>query len=231
MLTLAFDTSSRTASVAILKEHSVIYDEIIDSGLHHSEVLLPAIDNALHEVNIRISGIDLFACTLGPGSFTGLRIGIATLKGFMLATGKPAAGISSLAALAINAGRSSGIICPVMDAGRGQVYTASYIYDKDGILRQLDDEKVMLPGEIVQDKEREIIYIGEGAIKYADIIVKGENKKVSIAPVGQQYIRAAAVGILGLDKYKRKELLNVETCLPVYLRSASAIVKKALFAN
>jgi len=102
MLTLAFDTSSKTASVALLRDHAVLYHAIIHKDLNHSEVLLPAIDEACRLSGVTLPHIDLFACTLGPGSFTGLRIGVGTLKGLMMATGKPAAGVSTLAALALN---------------------------------------------------------------------------------------------------------------------------------
>ena len=162
MLTLAFDTSSKTAAVALLRDKIILYDTIVNIDLNHSEVLLPAIEQACLQTKIKISGIDLFACTLGPGSFTGLRIGASTLKGLMLATGKPAVGISSLAALALNAGKSSKIICSVMDAGRGQVYIAHFRHNKDGLPEQIGGDEVISPEEITHDSKQEIIFIGDG---------------------------------------------------------------------
>ena len=231
MLTLAFDTSSKTIAVALLHDDVILYDTIINVDLNHSEVLLPAIDQACLQTRIKISAMDLFACTIGPGSFTGLRIGISTLKGLMLATGKPAVGISSLAALALNVGKSSKIICSAMDAGRGQVYTAFYRYNENDLLEQIGTDKAVDPREIIHNPEQEIIFVGDGAIKYAGIISNTKTKKINIASAAQQYIRASSVGILGRDKYNRNELLNAETFVPVYLRSADARVKKALFEN
>ncbi len=231
MLTLAFDTSSKTAAVAILRDDVILYDAIINVGLNHSEVLLPAIDQACLQTRIKIFEIDLFACTIGPGSFTGLRIGVSTLKGLMLATEKPAVGISTLAALALNVGKSSKIICSTMDAGRGQVYIAYYLYNENGRLDQIGTDKVVDPRGIIHNLEQEIIFVGDGAIKYAGIISKTKNKKINIASAAQQYIRASSVGILGREKYNRNELLNAETFVPVYLRSADALVKKTLFEN
>ena len=231
MLTLAFDTSSKTAAVALLQDDIILYDAIINVGLNHSEVLLPAIDQVCRQTRIKISEIDLFACTIGPGSFTGLRIGVSTLKGLMLATGKSAVGISSLAALALNVGKSSKKICATMDAGRGQVYTAYYRYNENGLLDQIGTDKAVDPREIIYNPEEEIIFVGDGAIKYAGIINNTKNEKINIASAAQQYIRASSVGILGREKYNRKELLNAETFVPVYLRSADARVKKALFEN
>ena len=231
MLTLAFDISSKTAAVALLRDDVILYDAIINVDLNHSEVLLPAIDQVCLQTRIKISEIDLFACTIGPGSFTGLRIGVSTLKGLMLATGKPAVGISSLTALALNLGKSSKIICSVMDAGRGQVYTAYYRYNENGLLDQIGTDKAVDLREIIHNPEEEIIFVGDGAIKYAGIINNTKNEKINIASAAQQYIRASSVGILGREKYNRNELINAETFVPVYLRSADARVKKALFGN
>jgi tRNA threonylcarbamoyladenosine biosynthesis protein TsaB len=231
MLTLAFDTSSKTAAVALLQDDVILYDTTINVGLNHSEVLLPAIDQACLQTRIKIAEIDLFACTIGPGSFTGLRIGVSTLKGLVLGTGKPAVGISSLAALALNVSRSSKIICSVMDAGRGQVYIAYYLYNENGLIDQIGRDKVVNPREIIHNPEQEIIFVGDGAIKYADILSNTKTKEINIASVMLQYIRASSVGFLGREKYDRNELLNAENFVPIYLRSADAHMKKALFDN
>jgi tRNA threonylcarbamoyladenosine biosynthesis protein TsaB len=229
MLILAFDTSSKTASVAVLRDDIILYDTIINIGLNHSEVLLNAIEQACIQTRIKITDIDLFACTIGPGSFTGLRIGASTLKGFMLATEKPAVGVSSLAALALNAGKSSKIIYSIMDAGRGQVYGACFKYIANGLLEQIGKEQVLNPSEIKYDYKQEVIFIGDGAVKYADIITGDKNVNIITAP--QQYIQASSVGILGREKYDRRELLNAETFVPVYLRSADANKKNTLLEN
>jgi len=230
MLTLAFDTSSKTASVSLLREKAVLYDTIINKGLHHSEVLLPAIDEACMLTGIKLPEIDLFACTLGPGSFTGLRIGVSTLKGLMLATGKPAAGVSSLAALALNVDQKENIIGSMMDAGRGQVYLAYYQYDKEGTLNQLEAESALDPQSTVNQYKDEVIYVGDGAIKYADLIHSVSIKKDRIASFEQQYISASAVGLLAIEKYHHNDLLNLSGCVPVYLRSADAILKKQIIS-
>lgn len=227
MLILAFDTSSKTASVSLLRDKAVLYDMIINKGLNHSEVLLPAIDEACLLTGIKLSEIDLFACTRGPGSFTGLRIGVSTLKGLMLATGKPAAGVSSLAALALNVGQKENIIGSMMDAGRGQVYLAYYQYEKDGTLNQLEAERAFDAQSIINHYKEEVIYVGDGATKYADLIRSLSNKN-KIAPPEQQYICASAVGLLATEKYRRNDLLDLAGCVPVYLRSADAILKKPI---
>lgn len=222
MLTLAFDTSSKSAAVAVLRDDVILYDAVIHNGLNHSEVLLPAIEQACLQAGIKIAEIDLFACTIGPGSFTGLRIGAATLKGFLVAAQKPAVGVSSLAALALNAGKTSKRICSIMDAGRGQVYTARFEYDKDGLLTQIGDEQILNPADVKPDAENEAVVMDSAAARYADMMALDQH-----AVFAKQYIRASCVGILGREKFARNELLNPDTFTPLYLRSADAQLKKA----
>ncbi len=229
MLTLAFDTSSKTAAVAVLRDETVLCDTVINTGRNHSEVLLPAIDDALRLVGIKMSEIDLLACTLGPGSFTGLRIGVSTLKGLMMATGKPAAGVSSLEALALNVGPTDKMIGAVLDAGRGQVYLSYYRHCQDGSLIRLTDEKALAPDQIENRDQQDVIYVGDGAIKYADVVGRNSPDKRSGACLDRQYIHASSVGLLGLRKFYAQDLLHPGTCRPVYLRSADAVPAKPAF--
>jgi len=229
MLILAFDSSSKTASVAILRDETVLYDAVLNTGQNHSEVLLPAIDKACSDAGCTISDIDLFACTLGPGSFTGLRIGVSTLKGLMMATGKPAAGVSALAALALNVETTQKTICSVMDAGRGQVYLSYYQYKSDGSLEQLESESALSPSQIENKNHEPVIFVGEGAVKYADEIRQSSNAKNEFADAEKQYVHASSVGILALRKFRQGDVLDINRFVPVYLRSADALPKKQLF--
>ena len=231
MLTLAFDTSSRTAAVAVLNDDIILYDSIINTGLNHSEVLMPSIDYALRQVRLKISDINLFACTLGPGSFTGLRIGVSTLKGLMLATGTPATGVSSLAAVALNPGITSKTICSMIDAGRGQVYVAYFKYDDKNILQQIGKEQAVNPQEIVNSTDKNTLIVGDGVIKYAGIINNIKSPEVLIASDLQHNIRASAAGILGRRKFAENDLLDASTLVPVYLRTADALPHKSIFTT
>jgi tRNA threonylcarbamoyladenosine biosynthesis protein TsaB len=228
MLILSFDTSFKTAAIALLQDDTILYDALINNGCNHSETLLPAIEQACRQLRLKIAEIDLFACTLGPGSFTGLRVGVSTLKGLLLATGKPAVGVSSLKSLALNVTDEAALICSLMDAGRGQVYTACYSYNDQGLLDQISPEKVIDLREIQLDSNQDIIFVGEGAIKYRDILAEKAGR-AKIASPQQQYIRASAVGILGREKFSRNELLNPAAFVPVYLRAADAKPGKPLF--
>ena len=228
MLTLAFDTSSKTLSVALLRDRAVLYDAILHREQNHSEVLLPAIDEACRLSNVTVRDMDLFACTLGPGSFTGLRIGVSTLKGLMLATGKPAAGVSTLAALALNVEEPDAVIGSIMDAGRGQVYLAYYRYAKDGVLYPVGAPQAQDPRSVEDPFPEPVIYVGDGAVRYAGLIRPLSAQKNKMAPAEQQFISAAAVARLALEKYSRKDLLDPARCVPVYLRSVDALPKKPI---
>lgn len=231
MHTLAFDTSSQTASVAILHGQSVLYDTVLDTGRNHSEVLLPAIHEALSLSGVKMSDIGLLACTLGPGSFTGLRIGVSTLKGLMMATKKPAAGVSSLEALALNVGMTDKTIGAMLDAGRGQVYLAYYRCAQDGSLMRLSDEKAVSPDRMEAFTDKEVIYVGDGATKYAEALRKKSPNLYRIAPDEQQHIRASCVGMLGIRKNQSGDLLDVNALAPIYLRSADAAPAKSVFTQ
>jgi len=226
MLTLAFDTSSKTSSVAVLDNDKILYDVINHTGMNHSETLLPAIEQACLNVGLQIKDFDLFVCTIGPGSFTGLRIGLGTLKGFVLATGKPAVGVSSLAALAMNADLPSPLICPLMDAGRGQIYSAYFRYMRNGRIRRLTSDRVACPHQIVEEVKEGTTFIGEGAVLYSNILKKTKNKKCIIALPHHQFIRASSAGILGVQKYHANELLDIAKCSSLYLRSEDVVIKK-----
>ena len=228
MLILAFDTSGKTASVALIRDDLILYDVLINSGLNHSEVLLPAIHQALAQTGIKITDIDLFACTIGPGSFTGLRIGASTMKGLILAAQKPVAGVSSLEALALNISPTPKKICALMDAGRGQVYIAYFKYEKNGLMERVDEDRVLNPSQIkIEVEEEEVIFVGDGAVKFADLLCRTHPPKAAIAPTAKQYIRASSVALLGRRKYQRNALVDASTFIPVYLRSHDAHVKKA----
>ncbi|HON59355.1 MAG TPA: tRNA (adenosine(37)-N6)-threonylcarbamoyltransferase complex dimerization subunit type 1 TsaB [Smithella sp.] len=229
MLTLALDTSTKTTSVAILNNQSVLFEAVLNTGAHHSEALLPLIRKACDQTKIRINDFDLFACTIGPGSFTGLRIGLGTIKGFVFASGKSAVGVSSLAALALNVEKNSKFICPMMDAGRGQVYSAYFRYLKDGRIKQVTSERVAHPQEVAREAKEETVFVGNGAVIYSDVLKKTTSRGCLIASSANQFIRASLVGLLGIQKFHAHEMLDVEKCGPLYLRLEDALIRKKIF--
>ncbi|MGZ3647646.1 MAG: tRNA (adenosine(37)-N6)-threonylcarbamoyltransferase complex dimerization subunit type 1 TsaB, partial [Syntrophales bacterium] len=166
MLTLAIDTSTKSASIALLRDSDILSESFFNLDVNHSLVLLPALEHLLRLSNIQAGGIDLFACTMGPGSFTGLRVGASTIKGLALATGKPIAGVSTLEALAFNIVSPEISICPMLDAKKDQVYTALYRTDRNYSLERIEGERVTDVRRFLQCIDEDVIFVGDGAAKY-----------------------------------------------------------------
>ena len=225
MLTLAIDTSTKTGSVALLDSDSVLAECLINVGMNHSETLLPAIERILSVAGVEIVGVDLLALTVGPGSFTGLRIGASTVKGLALAADKPVVGVSAMDALALNVANSTITICPMLDAGKKEVYTALYMPGRRGIPEKIGREMVVDPEEFLKGIDEEVIFLGDGARNYFKLIKKILPDKSYFVLPHLQYIKASAVGFLGMNKFSEGETLDLMTFTPQYLRLSEAEVK------
>ena len=167
MKILGIDTSAKTSTMAVSSHDKVIVSGAVHTQLTHSQTLLPMVKSMLDSASISLEEIDAFAVSIGPGSFTGLRIGISAIKGFAYALDKPCIGVSSLEALAYNMRGFKGKICAVMDARRGQVYNAIFEFDGDNLIRICDDRDIMIY-EIGEDikkfaADEEIHIVGDGA--------------------------------------------------------------------
>ena len=189
-------------------------------------VLLPALHDLLRLSRIEPKEIDLFACTIGPGSFTGLRVGASTVKGLALAMGKPIAGVSTLEALAFNITGQEIPVCPMLDAKKNQVYTALYRTGRDYTLEKMEGERVTDVRRFLQRIDGEVIFVGDGSIKYAGLIMDMLPGKSYFASDCHQHVRAAVVGVLGKKKYCEGDVLDSVTFAPVYLRPSEAEMKR-----
>jgi tRNA threonylcarbamoyladenosine biosynthesis protein TsaB len=229
MYTLAIDTSTRTASIALLKDSDVIVDIVVNVGLNHSEVLLPAIDNIFGIAGIKAEEIDLYACTTGPGSFTGLRIGAGTVKGMALSFSKPIVGVSSLESLAGNISDSSCSICPMLDARKGQVYTALYRAVPGGMPKRCEQETVTDVSAFVSriSTGEQVVFLGDGAAAYAGRIGQILGDRALFARPFFSHIRASIVGVIGLEKYRRGMALDAVAFVPQYMRLSEAELNRS----
>ena len=180
MLTLAFDTTAKIASCAAVKDGRVLAEYTVDNGLTQSELLLPMAKDMLGALKISIEDVDLLACSVGPGSFTGVRIGVSLVKGLAFERQIPTVAVSTLEALAQNLYPLDGVIVPVMDARRAQVYTALFTVE-DGELKRLSPDEAMLP--LMQT--RPTATMTTAAIVMPRILSpksRGENSRTSIGP-------------------------------------------------
>ena len=164
MKILSLDSSARVATVALCEDGRLLAEYTVNNGNTHSETLLPMIETMLRHFGISTDEIDLFACTSGPGSFTGVRIGAATLKGLAFATNKPCVGVSTPEALAENLVGLPGLICPVMNARRAQVYTALFRSDGETLTRLLPDAALSIAelDELLSAYGEPVAFCGDG---------------------------------------------------------------------
>ncbi|MEW6333005.1 MAG: tRNA (adenosine(37)-N6)-threonylcarbamoyltransferase complex dimerization subunit type 1 TsaB [Thermodesulfobacteriota bacterium] len=221
MRTLAMDCATKTIGLALLEEETVRAELYLQPVRHHSEVLLPAFDRLLSLAATTPREVELLACTVGPGSFTGVRIGVSTVKGLALAMSVPVAGVSTLETLAMNAVSSPGLICPLLDAGNNQVYAGLFRTDADGLPRAADEEKLIDIGTLLKDMDRDtVLFLGEGAARHRELI-QGACRSFTCSP-GRQRLMASAVGIIGLHRYRRGGVLDTADFKPRYLRPSEA---------
>ena len=223
MKILAMDTSSDVASVAVTEDGRLLGEYTMNNKKKtHSQKLMVMIDALLKDIEVDISEIDLFAVSHGPGSFTGLRIGVATAKGLAHACQKPIIGISTLEALAYNLPFCEHIIVPVMDAGKNRVYAASYIWDEG--FRTLGEPEAMTIEECVEScgDLLETVFVGDGAAVHMDYIKEKLGDKAFFAPANSFEQRASSVACAAYEKYKNGEISSYTEVNPVYLKKSQA---------
>lgn len=223
---LAIDTSSLVATVAVMNEEKLIGEYTINSPMTHSQKLMPIIDELLRGIELSMEDIDFIAISRGPGSFTGIRIGIATAKGLAHSRDIPIIGVSSLEALAYNITYSRELICPIMDARRNQVYTGVYKWVEHKLINVVDEAPLSI-GELMdklKEREEKVIFLGDGLKRYKNDIVNILGDKALFAPLYVNMQRASSVAQLALDKIN-DDKVNTQSYLnivPIYLRKSEA---------
>jgi tRNA threonylcarbamoyl adenosine modification protein YeaZ len=222
MIVLSIDSSSKVATVALLKDDILLGEYILNDKKEHSVILMPLIERLLKDCNLEVDDIDGYVVSKGPGSFTGLRIGMATIKGMSFGSNKPYISLSSLDALAYSLSSFSGIICPIMDALRENVYSGLY-KSVDGKLTtileptSIDIDKLL---ELLKEKNEEVIFTGDGLIKHKDFIKENFNNP-HFAPNHLSITRASSLGELGINFLKNGDFDNPDSS-PVYLKKPQA---------
>lgn len=220
MKILSLDSSSVTASVAVTENGKVLGEGFINNGLTHSQTLMPLVAETLEKSGVSIKDIDLFAVTNGPGSFTGVRIGIASVKGMADALGKECIPVSTLEAIAQPLNTQDVIACAVMDARCNQVYIASFIGGK-----RLSQDRAILIDELADElKEygKKTVFIGDGAVLCYERL-KDKLDNVSLADESIRYIHASGIGFIAEEKTGRGESpVNSAKLVPFYLRLPQA---------
>ena len=220
MRILSVDSSSVTASVAITENGKVLAENFINNGLTHRQTLMPMVEKTIQESGISVKDIDLFAITHGPGSFTGVRIGIASVKGMADALGKQCVAVSTLEAIAEPLKNEDVIACAVMDARCNQVYTA--IFNSGD--RLCEDKAVLIDelGEELKRYDKKIVFIGDGSVLcYEKLCENIQNCEVADERI--RYVHGSSVGFVAEGKIKNgEEPINSANLVPFYLRLPQA---------
>jgi tRNA threonylcarbamoyladenosine biosynthesis protein TsaB len=219
---LALELSTMCGSIAIVCPQLCIYEQSLYSTSTHSKRLINQIDTALSESALGWDDIGAIAVSLGPGSFTGLRIALGTVKGLTMALDKKMIGISTLAALARQMPRISQQIRPILDARKKEVYTALYKYTDNGLLQQLCKPQVLSPEALISLIEEPTFFIGDGISVYKTIIADNLGSLAQFAPPEIYFPRAASVGMLALDKFLQSDFLDPAKAAPMYVRASDA---------
>jgi len=233
MKILAIDTSTMLGGIAILDNSSGLVVELrLNVKSTYSERLMTSIDYALKQAGYKIADMDSFAVAVGPGSFTGLRIGLSTAKGFSYATGKPIVSVPTLEALVLNFPFCHYPVCAMLDARKKEVYAALFKWKDEGFIRIIGELSVTI-SELLERIEEDvtlsnerIIFAGEGALLYRDKISGHIGERAIFAPPEKMVTSPANVALIGIKKALRGEFSEPICLVPFYIRKSEAELKK-----
>ena len=224
-LILAIDTSAKPVSCALAKDGKVLASFYANTGLTHSQTLMPMIENLLKVSELTVNDLDAVAVNAGPGSFTGVRIGVSAVKGIAFTNDLPCISVSTLEAMAENTvALPDAVICCLMDARCQQVYGALFEKDADGVLQRLSDDQALTVtemGESLSDFHRPIILVGDGS----EIGYRAWHETIPnlcLAPASIRYQNAAATAVVACRLFEEGATISAEALQPMYLRLPQA---------
>ena len=211
--------------VAIIDETAgLIAETRLNVKTTHSERLMTAVNNTLVQSELTLADIDVFAVAAGPGSFTGLRIGLSTVKGLSYATGKPVVTVPTLEAFAWNFPYCSYPLCLMLDARRSEVYATVYRWEENSFSTVLECISIR-PETLLETLQGRVLFAGEGVLVYREKVLAIMKERAVIAPMDKMVPSPANVAMLGMAKAKRGEFEEISQAVPVYVRKSEAEVK------
>lgn len=222
MILLALDTATPSCSVALVENNQVMGELFRGDGETHSRHLMTMVDAVLKKCRVALTHVDALAVTRGPGSFTGIRIGMATAKGLSAAMGIPLVGVSSLDALAMQVSRSAGLRCCLIDARKQEVYCGFYRSDGQGAIRQVREPFAADPEQVAAGVSEPCVFIGDGALLYRDRLEKRLGSLARFAPEMNHRIRAATVARIGFRDKAGLAGVAGRDPVPLYIRKSDA---------
>lgn len=213
---LGIDSSAITAGCALYDGGRVVAEQFLNTKHTHSQTLLPMVESMMKSAEVSLADVDIIAVTAGPGSFTGLRIGIASVKGMAMGAGKKCVSISTLEAIAYNFVGIDGIICCAMDARCGQVYNALF-RSENGVITRLCEDRAIKAADLYEELKKtdgKVILAGDGA----EILHKATEESFTLAPLPLRYQRGLGVCLAA----EGKEAIDAAALMPSYLRLPQA---------
>lgn len=223
MRILALDSSGLVATVAIVEDEQTVAEYTVNYKKTHSQTLLPMLDGIVKMTEFDLNTIDAIAVAGGPGSFTGLRIGSATAKGLGLALDKPLIHVPTVDGMAYQLFGCKGLICPIMDARRNQVYTGIYRFEQQ--FEIVESQMAISVEELIAKLNaygEKVTFLGDGVPVYKALLEEGLNIEYAFAPAHVNRQSAAAVGTLGMQYYIEGKLESAKEHQPDYLRVSQA---------
>lgn len=221
---MALETSAAVAAVAVVEDSKLLGEYLINSSKKHSEKLMPMAENLLKNLSLSPSDVDVFAVSIGPGSFTGIRIGVSAVKAMAYAAGKKIAGIPTLDSVAFNAYLYEGVVCPLIDARNDQVYTALY-KQNDGRQEKITEYMAVDIGELIEKIRvtgENAVFIGDAADLHSERLRAELKSKAHFLPGNLGMQRASSVAHLAYLKAVSGDLCDCFDLVPIYLRKSQA---------
>jgi tRNA threonylcarbamoyladenosine biosynthesis protein TsaB len=221
MRVLGIETSTHSGSVALVEDNKVLGEFFLDLGPAHSEKLLPMVDCILKEVGMAKKEIEGITVSIGPGSFTALRVGISTAKGLAFSLEIPVVGVSSLETLALNLPFTPFVICPLIDARKKEVFAAFFRFS-DGYLIRISDDLLISSQDLSEMICERTVFIGSGAVLYRDLLKDTLGELALFCPSNFNFPRASNCALMGVRKLKNGCEDDLSAFAPRYLRKAEA---------
>ena len=215
MLVMGIETSTMQGGVALLSGQGVISEYTLNVKATYSERLLPLIDRALQDAGITLGQVEGLAVAVGPGSFTGLRIGLSTAKGLVVVGGQPLVGVSTLEAMAWTLPFCAHPVCPILDARKGEIYCALFRYEGDRLIRLMDDTATA-PDRLLSRIQQPTVFLGDGLVAYESLVQSQLKELALFPPLAGRGGRAAAVAELGRRRLLRGDRDDLVQLAPQY---------------
>ncbi len=222
MKILALDTSGPVAGAALMEDGVITHEVMAQHGLTHSQTAMVMVDQCLDAAGVAVKDVDLFAAVAGPGSFTGVRIGVCAVRALAHAANKPTLALDSLEVLAMNGFGFQGVICPILDARRGQVYCAAFRFTKGDVPERIRPDEAMALADFLKTlpEDEQCLFLGDGLTVHFPAVAAALGERAVAAPAHMSYLCPAAACALAEKKAQEaQDLLHLK---PIYLRAPQA---------